>query len=432
MIRQEAILQSPLRLLDRSIRGGLGKGHLGVIMAPAGVGKSACLVQIGLDALLRGRSVLHVALGQSVEHVSAHYDAAFDELADRVDLADRRGVREGIARRRLIWSSLTGAFGAAALDDALAAFEAHLGGGPSAVLVDGFGWEAPDVSATLRAVKASAARAGAELWMTARDARAGSAPAPRFEPMSDACATLVDIGVFLEPHGRQARLTLVKDFERFPSADVHVVLEGGALRLTDDGDADADAPALERPAGSFTLLATATAGAEEEFGACAERWGLAEVNYTFPRRHEVGRTRGLVELTEDELRVGEVSGAYVKAHMHRAFTDSPELRHVLETIWHQVSSAGEVFSVGTLNADKTAHGGTGWAVELARHWGKPVHLFDQDLKRWLRWDGLDWVAEEPPVVTCERFAGAGTRSLSDEGRAAIRALFERSFGAPRS
>src|SRR5512133_3870711 len=104
MIRQEAILQSPLRVLDRTIRGGLGKGHLGVIVAPAGVGKSACLVQLGLDALLRGRSVLHVAVGQSVEHVSARYDALFAELVARVDLADRRGVRESVARRRLIWS----------------------------------------------------------------------------------------------------------------------------------------------------------------------------------------------------------------------------------------------------------------------------------------------------------------------------------------
>ena len=48
MIRQEAILRGPLRVLDRSIRGGLGKGHLGVIMAPAGVGKTAFLVQVGL------------------------------------------------------------------------------------------------------------------------------------------------------------------------------------------------------------------------------------------------------------------------------------------------------------------------------------------------------------------------------------------------
>src|SRR5512142_2338470 len=105
MIRQEAILQSPLRFLDRAIRGGLGKGRLGVIMAPAGVGKSACLVQLGLDALLRGRSVLHVALGQTVQHVSARYDALFDELAERVHLADRGRVREAMRHRRLIWSA---------------------------------------------------------------------------------------------------------------------------------------------------------------------------------------------------------------------------------------------------------------------------------------------------------------------------------------
>src|SRR5512140_835507 len=142
MIRKEAILQSPLRILDRSIRGGLGKGHLGVIMAPPGVGKSACLVQIGLDALLRDKPVLHVAVGQSVEHVSARYDALFDDLAERVDLADRRGVRELIAPRRLIWSSMNGGtFGARGLEEALAAFQAHLGLGPSTILVDGFGWE---------------------------------------------------------------------------------------------------------------------------------------------------------------------------------------------------------------------------------------------------------------------------------------------------
>jgi hypothetical protein len=426
MIRQEAILQSPLRMLDRMIRGGLGRGNLGLVMAPAGVGKSALLVQLGLDALLRGKLVLHAAVGQSVEHVSARYDALFDELAERVDLAHRRGVRESFAPRRLIWSSMDGSFGARTLDEALGAFRAHLGRDPSTVLVDGFGWEEPDAPATVGAMKASAARAGAELWMTARDARGPEAGGPpRIAPLADACAALVDVAVFLEPHGREARLTLVKDFGRFPASDVAVVLEGGALRLP-GGD---EGSAVERSPESFTLVASGSAGAEEEFGACAQRWGLREVNYTFAGRRELVRTRGLVELSEEDLRVGEVSPAYVKAHMHRAFVDSPELRRVLQAIWHQVSAAGEVFAVGALNPDKTAHGGTGWAVELARHWAKPVHLFDQEQRRWLRWSGRDWDPEAPPAITQARFAGAGTRSLSDEGRAAIRALFERSFGA---
>src|SRR5512133_887962 len=382
MIRQEAILQSPLRILDRSIRGGLGKGHLGLIMAPAGVGKSACLVQIGLDALLRQKPVLHVAVGQSVEHVSARYDALFDELAERVDLADRRGVRESVARRRLIWS-LDAGFGARGLDEAIAAFEAHLGLAPAVVLVDGFQWREPEVAGIIGAVKASAARVGAELWMTARDARGEElGPPRRIAPLSDACAALVDIGVFLEPHGRYARLTLVKDFDRFPATDVPLVIEGGTLRPP--GEDDAPASGGLEPA-DVTLLASASTGAEEEFGACAERWGVAEVNFTFEGRCAVARTRGLVELSDDDLRAGEVSSAYVKAHMHRALSESPELRRVLDIIWHQVSTAGAVFAVGTLNADGTVHGGTGWAVELARHWGKPVHVFDQARKGWFRW-----------------------------------------------
>jgi hypothetical protein len=425
MIRKEAILQSPLRILDRSIRGGLGKGHLGLIMAPPGVGKSACLVHIGLDALLRDKPVLHVAVGQSVDHVSARYDALFDDLAERVDLADRAHVRESIAHRRLIWSSAEGTFGARVLDEALAAFEAHLEAPPRAILVDGYGWEGPECAATVGAIKASAARIGAELWVTGRDGR-GLGLAPLIAPLSDECAALVDVAILLEPHGRHIRLTLVKDFEHSPAADVSLELEGGLLRLP--GDDDAPAP-VERFPEEFTLVASGSAGAEEEFGACAERWGLREVNFTFAGRHEIARTRGLVELSGDELRLGEVSAAYVKAHLHRAFPDSAELRRVLQAIWHQVSTVGEVFAVGTVAADKTAHGGTGWAVELARHWGKPVHLFDQERKDWFRWDGRDWIAEAPPAIAHERFAGAGTRSLSEDGRAAIRALFERSFGA---
>jgi hypothetical protein len=429
MIRKEAILQSPLRILDRSIRGGLGRGHLGVIMAPPGVGKSACVVQIGLDALFRDKPVLHVAVGQSVEHVAARYDAHFDELANRVDLRDRAGVRESIARRRLIWSSVGGPFGPGALDEALAAFRAHLGVAPWAVLVDGFDWAEPDCAGRVGALKASAARVGAQLWMTAQAAPRGR-EAGRLAPFPDDVAAVVDVGILLEPHRRHARLTLVKDFDRYPGSDVSLVLEGGALR-SPDREAPTPAPAnVEGDPGAFTLLASASDGAEEEFGACAERWGLREVNYTFVGRREVARTRGLVELSEDELRLGEVSPVYVKAHTHRAITESPELRRVLQTIWHQVSSAGEVFAVGAVLPDGSVRGGTGWAVELARHWGKSVHLFDQDRGRWLRWDGRDWADEAAPTITRARFAGAGTRSPSEAGRAAIRALFERSFGDP--
>jgi hypothetical protein len=365
-----------------------------------------------------------------VEHVSAWYDALFEELAERLDLADRGGVRDSIRRRRLIWSLADGALGARGLDDALAAFQTHLALGPSTILVDGFDWEGPGSPATLQAFKASAARVRAELWMTARDAggREPGCLAGLALPPGGGAAP-VDVGLLLEPRGRHVRMTLVKDFERYPAADVPLVLEGGTLRLPRADDAAARHDLLPH---SFTLLASGSAGAEEEFGACAERWGVQEVNFTFSGRQEIARTRGLVELSEDELRLGEVSAVYVKAHMHRTFPETAAFGRVLQAIWHQVSTAGEVFAVGAVNPDKTAHGGTGWAVELARHWGKPIHLFDQERRSWLRWRERDWVAAAQPAITRSRFAGAGTRSLSEDGRTAIRALFERSFGAPPS
>ncbi|MEM9488937.1 MAG: hypothetical protein AAGC55_07315, partial [Myxococcota bacterium] len=77
-------------------------------------------------------------------------------------------------------------------------------------------------------------------------------------------------------------------------------------------------------------------------------------------------------------------------------------------------------------------GGTGWAVELARVWHKPVHVYDQEKRGWFTWKDNQWVAEEAPTIHLRRFTGTGTRDLSDDGRAAIESLFERTFGpAPR-
>src|SRR5512143_625271 len=102
MYAKEVNEHSPLRILEKSTHGGLGKGNLGVVMARAGVGKTACLVQIGLDDLMRGRDVLHVALGQTLEHVQSWYDALFDDLALRTRLEDKDAVRAQVVRHRVI------------------------------------------------------------------------------------------------------------------------------------------------------------------------------------------------------------------------------------------------------------------------------------------------------------------------------------------
>jgi hypothetical protein len=232
MYRKEVNAQSPLRILERSIRGDLGNGNLGVVMAPAGVGKSACLVQIGLDDLMRGEAVLHVAIGQTVEHVSAWYDALFDDLAELVDLEDRGGVRESIGRRLLIRAFAGGAFTPERLDQALSEFEALLELEPSAILIDGYEWNGQGCTAALSVAKASARRVGAELWMTARTPLGYDVRPPQpITPACEGCAALIDVGLLLQPHGDHVTVRLMKDFDEASPADVCLSLHSDTLRL---------------------------------------------------------------------------------------------------------------------------------------------------------------------------------------------------------
>ena len=58
MIKEERNRRSPLRILEKSIHGGLGKGNIGVIAAKKGVGKTACLVHIATDQLFLNKHVI--------------------------------------------------------------------------------------------------------------------------------------------------------------------------------------------------------------------------------------------------------------------------------------------------------------------------------------------------------------------------------------
>ena len=103
---KELTERSPLRVLDRSIHGGLGRGNLGVACAGAGAGKSAFLVAVALDHLLAGRQVLHVALDHPVDRVRDYYDEIFSELAATEALEDVPRTR-GSTRLAWWWTATT-------------------------------------------------------------------------------------------------------------------------------------------------------------------------------------------------------------------------------------------------------------------------------------------------------------------------------------
>lgn len=174
-----------------------------------------------------------------------------------------------------------------------------------------------------------------------------------------------------------------------------------------------------------TLHSGGARGAEAAFGEGAEKFGVAEINYSF-EGHHLQRAKSTKMLTAADLDKGNVSMVEVSKRLNRDFSTRPWMRQILQSIWHQVNNGFQVFVVGSIQGDGTVKGGTGWAAELAKMFNRPLHVFDQDKGHWFTWRNDTWV-EQVPVIEHKTFCGTGTRHLNEAGLKAIEDLYARSF-----
>ena len=66
--------------IDELCKGGLGKGELGVVIAPTGAGKSMVLVHLGAAALKLGKTVVHYTLELADTIVASRYDSCITKI----------------------------------------------------------------------------------------------------------------------------------------------------------------------------------------------------------------------------------------------------------------------------------------------------------------------------------------------------------------
>jgi hypothetical protein len=173
-----------------------------------------------------------------------------------------------------------------------------------------------------------------------------------------------------------------------------------------------------------TLYSSGLKGAEATFGEEAEKNGINEVIYSFDS-HKLSREKNVVVLSQEELERGDISMELASRMLHRTYYETDKIRKVLQTIFHMVNSGHQVFVIGSIQEDGSVKGGTGWAVELAKMFNRPLHVFDQPQKKWFTWRN-EW-QEDSPKIEYDTFVGSGTRYLNDAGREAISQLFADSF-----
>jgi len=177
---------------------------------------------------------------------------------------------------------------------------------------------------------------------------------------------------------------------------------------------------------SCTLYSSGLKGAEATFGEEAEKHGVNDVVYSF-ESHKLTRENNVVILSQEELERGDISMELASRMLNRTYYETDKIRKVLQTIFHMVNSGHQVFVIGSIQEDGSVKGGTGWAVELAKIFNRPLHVFDQPQKKWFTWKN-EWI-EDSPRIEYNTFVGSGTRYLNDAGREAVQQLFADSFGA---
>lgn len=84
-------------IIDTHMDGGLGKGELGFVVAPAGSGKSWFLARLGAEAMKQGKNVMHFTMELNEKYVGLRYDACFSGIAFQDVRKNVSQVKDAIA-----------------------------------------------------------------------------------------------------------------------------------------------------------------------------------------------------------------------------------------------------------------------------------------------------------------------------------------------
>ena len=221
----EFIKVSPLKLLEMSSRKGLGKGNLGVLMARAGVGKTACLIHIAFDKLFRKEKLIHISLEDSPEKVTAYYSAIFSDLVKALDIRDEPDHRMLIERNRMILAYVNKSFDIKRLRENVNNLIEKIDFVPDSLIVDGLEFQEIDRE-ILEGFKDVAVEFQVEIWFSALSHRHITDTNEKGIPYPcNRVDDLLNIIIQLQPMRSGIFLKLIKDHDSLQTPEASVMLD---------------------------------------------------------------------------------------------------------------------------------------------------------------------------------------------------------------
>lgn len=176
----------------------------------------------------------------------------------------------------------------------------------------------------------------------------------------------------------------------------------------------------------YSMYSGDATGADSYWSAIGKQYGMNVTQYKASDINPENRQEATEKVTNAAKELGRVFP--MKPNKTRDEKATEYSNNLLLRDWLQIKNSDTVFAIGELNSRNQVEGGTGWAVQMAISEGKQVYLFEQNRNTWMRSTsngGWQNMSETPKLIansTC-----IGTRKLKDNGKQAIRNVFEATF-----
>jgi hypothetical protein len=165
MLKKDLILRNPLRHLGFETEDILPAGGFGAVLAYAGVGKTALLVQMALNGMLRNRHVLHISLNDPVNKVNLWYGELFNHLAGQDEGAQIKHLWDSVLPYRFIMTFRVESFSVPKLEERMNDLTEQGIFKPELMIIDGLHCDASQ-RPSLLALKTLSVKNGIHVWFT--------------------------------------------------------------------------------------------------------------------------------------------------------------------------------------------------------------------------------------------------------------------------
>lgn len=233
MLKNELIMRNPMQYLSGQTTDILADGQFGGVLARAGVGKTALMVQIALNSMLHERNVMHVSLNQPVNKTNLWYREVFGHVARQANVAQPEALWESLLPHRFIMTFRAEGFSVPKMEERLTDLVEQRIFVPQLLIVDGLSFDEP-VRDALSELKHYARLHALRVWFTIRTHRhEDPAPGGFARQLADV-EDLFEVAVQLVPAGEEIHVKPLKGLT-LTAAHPHLVLDPTTMLVKERG-----------------------------------------------------------------------------------------------------------------------------------------------------------------------------------------------------